>query len=113
MREERTNGLFNIIESIIVIKSFVREEYEREKQYQLQQNLVKAQMKQRSTNYAFDALKTFAEQVGVTLIIILTAYLVLDQQMTIGAIMFHILLFNNVSSPIRQLHRIYDQMNEV
>jgi ABC-type multidrug transport system fused ATPase/permease subunit len=112
LREQKTNGLFNIIESIIVIKSFVREEYERDKQYQLQQDLIKAQLKQRKTNYAFDAMKTFAEQVGVTLIIILTAYLVLDQQMTIGAIMFHILLFNNVSAPIRQLHRIYDQMNE-
>ena len=112
LREQRTNGLFNIIESIIVIKSFVREEYERDKQYQLQQDLIKAQLRQRKTNYAFDAMKTFAEQVGVTLIIILTAYLVLDQQMTIGAIMFHILLFNNVSAPIRQLHRIYDQMNE-
>lgn len=112
LREQKTNGLFNIIESIIVIKSFVREEYEGEKQYQLQQNLIKAQLKQRTTNYAFDAMKTFAEQVGVTVIIILTAYLVLDQQMTIGAIMFHILLFNNVSAPIRQLHRIYDQMNE-
>ena len=112
LREQKTNGLFNIIESIIVIKSFVREEYERDKQYQLQQDLIRAQLKQRKTNYAFDAMKTFAEQVGVTLIIILTAYLVLDQQMTIGAIMFHILLFNNVSAPIRQLHRIYDQMNE-
>lgn len=112
LRERKTNGLFNIIESIIVIKSFVREEYEREKQYELQQDLIRAQLKQRKTNYAFDAMKTFAEQVGVVLIIILTAYLVLDQQMTIGAIMFHILLFNNVSAPIRQLHRIYDQMNE-
>jgi ABC-type multidrug transport system fused ATPase/permease subunit len=112
LRETKTNGLFNIIESIIVIKSFVREDYEREKQAQLQQDLIDAQMKQRKTNYVFDALKTFAEQVGVTLIIILTAYLVLDQQMTIGAIMFHILLFNNVSAPIRQLHRIYDEINE-
>jgi ABC-type multidrug transport system fused ATPase/permease subunit len=112
LRETKTNGLFNIIESIIVIKSFVREEYERDKQAQLQQNLIDAQLKQRKTNYTFDALKTFAEQVGVTLIIILTAYLVLDQQMTIGAIMFHILLFNNVSAPIRQLHRIYDEINE-
>ena len=112
LRETKTNGLFNIIESIIVIKSFVREEYEREKQARLQQDLIDAQMKQRKTNYVFDALKTFAEQVGVTLIIILTAYLVLDQQMTIGAIMFHILLFNNVSAPIRQLHRIYDEINE-
>lgn len=112
LREQKTNGLFNIIESIIVIKSFVREEYEREKQNELQQNLIRAQLKQRKTNYAFDAMKTFVEQVGVVLIIILTAYLVLDQQMSIGAIMFHILLFNNVSAPIRQLHRIYDQMNE-
>lgn len=112
LRETKTNGLFNIIESIIVIKSFVREEYECGKQAQLQQNLIDAQLKQRKTNYVFDALKTFAEQVGITLIIILTAYLVLDQQMTIGAIMFHILLFNNVSAPIRQLHRIYDEINE-
>jgi len=112
LREQKTNGLFNIIESIIVIKSFVREEFERDKQYRLQQDLIDAQMRQRKTNYTFDALKTFAEQVGVTLIIILTAYFVLDQQMSIGAIMFHILLFNNVSAPIRQLHRIYDQMNE-
>lgn len=112
LREQKTNGLFNIIESIIVIKSFVREEYEREKQAALQRNLIDAQLKQRKTNYVFDALKTFAEQVGVTFIIILTAYLVLDGQMTIGAIMFHILLFNNVSAPIRQLHRIYDEINE-
>lgn len=112
LREQKTNGLFNIIESIIVIKSFVREETEREKQFQLQRNLINAQLKQRKTNYVFDALKTFIEQVGVVLIIILTAYLVLDGQMTIGAIMFHILLFNNVSAPIRQLHRIYDEINE-
>ncbi|HEX8638758.1 MAG TPA: ABC transporter ATP-binding protein, partial [Pyrinomonadaceae bacterium] len=112
LRETKTNGLFNIIESIIVIKSFVREEYEGKKQAALQQNLIDAQLRQRKTNYVFDALKTFAEQVGVTLIIILTAYLVLDGQMTIGAIMFHILLFNNVSAPIRQLHRIYDEINE-
>jgi ABC-type multidrug transport system fused ATPase/permease subunit len=112
LREQRTNGLFNIIESIIVIKSFVREEYEREKQAKFQKDLIDAQLKQRQTNYVFDALKTFVEQVGVVLIIILTAWLVLDQQMTLGAIMFHILLFNNVSAPIRQLHRIYDEINE-
>ena len=112
LRERRTNGLFTIIESIIVIKSFVREEYEREKQARFQTELIEAQMKQRKTNYIFDSLKTFTEQVGVVLIIILTSYLVLDQQMTIGAIMYHILLFNNVSAPIRQLHRIYDEINE-
>jgi len=112
LREEKNNGLHNIIESIVVIKSFVREEYEKEKQLRLQQNLVGAQLKQRQTNFVFDGLKTFVEQIGVVLIIILTAYLVLGGQMSIGAIMFHIMLFGNVSAPIRQLHRIYDEMND-
>jgi ABC-type multidrug transport system fused ATPase/permease subunit len=112
LREEKNNGLHNIIESIVVIKSFVREEYEKEKQVRLQQNLVNAQLKQRQTNFVFDGLKTFVEQIGVVLIIILTAYLVLGGQMSIGAIMFHIMLFSNVSAPIRQLHRIYDEMND-
>ena len=112
LREEKNNGLHNIIESIVVIKSFVREEYEKEKQARLQQNLVNAQLRQRQTNFIFDGLKTFVEQIGVVLIIILTAYLVLGGQITLGAIMFHIMLFNNVSAPIRQLHRIYDEMND-
>jgi ABC-type multidrug transport system fused ATPase/permease subunit len=112
LREEKNNGLHNIIESIVVIKSFVREGYEKEKQVRLQQNLVGAQLKQRQTNFVFDGLKTFMEQIGVVLIIILTAYLVLGGRMSIGAIMFHIMLFNNVSAPIRQLHRIYDEMND-
>ena len=112
LREEKNNGLNNIIESISVIKSFVREEYEKEKQLRLQQNLVGAQLKQRQTNFIFDSLKTFVEQIGVVLIIILTAYFVLGGQMSIGAIMFHLMLFVNVSAPIRQLHRIYDEMND-
>ena len=112
LREEKNNGLHNIIESIVVIKSFAREEYEKEKQVRLQQNLVGAQLKQRRTNFVFDVLKTFSEQMGVVLIIILTAYLVLGGRMSIGAIMFHIMLFGNVSAPIRQLHRIYDEMND-
>ncbi|SKB45155.1 ABC transporter ATP-binding protein [Dyadobacter psychrophilus] len=111
-RENKSSGLINLIESIIVIKSFVRELFEGEKQYQTQMELMETQLKTRRTNFAYDGIKSFIEQIGVVLIIILTAYLVLDQQMSIGAIMFHILLFNNVSAPIRQLHRIYDEMND-
>jgi ABC-type multidrug transport system fused ATPase/permease subunit len=111
-RENKSSGLINLIESIIVIKSFVREKFEGEKQYQTQMELMESQLKTRRTNFAYDGIKSFIEQIGVVLIIILTAYLVLDQQMSIGAIMFHILLFNNVSAPIRQLHRIYDEMND-
>lgn len=74
--------------------------------------LMESQLFTRKTNFFYDGLKSFIEQIGVVLIILLTVYLVLDQQMTIGAIMLHIMLFNNVSAPIRQLHRIYDDMND-
>ena len=111
-REQKTSGLLNLINSIMVIKSFVREKFEGKKQYDLQMQLMESQMFTRKTNFIYDGLKTFIEQFGVVLIILLTVYLVLDQKMTIGAIMLHILLFNNVSAPIRQLHRIYDDMND-
>ncbi|MCQ4034241.1 ABC transporter ATP-binding protein [Kaistella montana] len=111
-REQKTSGLLNLINSIMVIKSFVREKFEGEKQFDLQMQLMESQLFTRRTNFIYDGLKTFIEQFGVVLIILLTVYLVLDQQMTIGAIMLHILLFNNVSAPIRQLHRIYDDMND-
>lgn len=111
-RERKTSGLLNLINSIMVIKSFVREKFEGKKQYDLQMQLMESQMFTRRTNFIYDGLKTFIEQFGVVLIILLTVYLVLDEKMTIGAIMLHILLFNNVSAPIRQLHRIYDDMND-
>jgi len=111
-RENKSHGILSILESITVIKSFNSEEIEAAKQLDLQNQLTDAQMTTRKTNFFFDGLKSFVEQIGVVVIIILTAYLVLSGQMTIGAIMFHILLFNNVSAPIRQLHRIYDDMND-
>lgn len=111
-RETKSHGIMSIIESIMVIKSFNRENIEAEKQLELQQQLTDNQMKTRKLSFLYDGLKSFVEQIGVVFIIILTAYLVLSGQMTIGAIMFHIMLFGNVSAPIRQLHRIYDEMND-
>lgn len=112
LRENKSQGILGILESITVIKSFIRENIEGDKQMGLQNALTAAQMKTRRISFLFDGLKSFVEQIGVVIIIILTAYLVLSGQMTIGAIMFHIMLFGNVSAPIRQLHRIYDQMND-
>jgi ABC-type multidrug transport system fused ATPase/permease subunit len=111
-RENKSGGIINILESINVIKSFNREQIEAKKQLDLQNALTDTQMKTRSTNFKFDGLKTFTEQIGVVIIIILTAYLVLTGQMQIGAIMLHIMLFSNVTAPIRQLHRIYDDIND-
>ncbi len=111
-RENKSQGIVSIIESITVIKSFVREKTELDKQDQLQVELTDLQLNTRKTNFLYDGIKGFVEQAGVVVIIILTAYLVLNGNMSIGAIMFHILLLGNVTSPIRQLHRIYDDMND-
>ena len=113
-REAKSHGIMNIIESITVIKSFNRERIEGDKQLDLQNALTQNQMETRRLSYLFDGLKSFVEQIGTVLIIILTAYLVLSDYpgMSIGKIMYHVMLFSNVSAPIRQLHRIYDDMND-
>lgn len=111
-RETKNNGIISLIESITVIKSFVREPMEAERHQDIQYEMTENQLATRKTSFIFESVKGFIEQIGVVIIIILTAYFVLNNTMTIGAIMFHIMLFNNVSSPIRQLHRIYDEVND-
>ena len=109
-----SQGILNIIESITVIKSFNREQIEADRQAGIQEQMTDLQLNTRKKAYLFNGLKSFLEQIGTVLIIILTAYLVLIDYpgMSIGKIMYHVMLFANVSAPIRQLHRIYDDMND-
>lgn len=111
-RENKNNGIISLINSITVIKSFVREPLEAKKHEAIQYDMTENQLQTRRTSFVFDAVKGFIEQFGLVVIIILTAYFVLKGEMTVGAIMFHVLLFNNVTAPIRQLHRIYDDVND-
>ena len=107
-------GALTLAKSITVIKSFNRETIEADRQAALQRKMTGLQLNMRKQSYLFNGLKSFLEQIGTVLIIILTAYLVLIDYpgMTIGKIMYHVMLFANVSAPIRQLHRIYDDMND-
>lgn len=107
-------NILNTIESINVIKSFNREEIEGHRQAGVQDVVTDLQLSTRKQSYFFTGLKGFLEQIGTVLVIILTAYLVLADYpgMTIGKIMYHVMLFSNVSAPIRQLHRIYDDLND-
>ena len=109
-----SQGILNILESITVIKSFNREQIEADRQSAIQRSMNDLQLNTRKQAYLFNGLKSFLEQIGTVLIIILTAYLVLIDYpgMSIGKIMYHVMLFANVSAPIRQLHRIYDDMND-
>ncbi|HJB67044.1 MAG TPA: ABC transporter ATP-binding protein/permease [Candidatus Mailhella merdavium] len=112
LRENKSQGILGILESMPVIKSFLREDIEEQKQLRLQDALTDTQMRIRKTSFFFDGMKNFIEQIGVVAIILLTTYFVLTGSMSIGAIMFHLLLFNNVTAPIRRLHLLYDQMND-
>jgi ABC-type multidrug transport system fused ATPase/permease subunit len=112
VREEKANSLFGLLESIFVVKSFVREKYETGRQQGINQHLTAHEIRHHRTNYLFDGLKSIAEQVGVVMVFTLTIYFVLNREMTVGAILLHIMLFNNVSSPVRHLHRIYDEYTE-
>ena len=112
--QQLSHGILNIIESMGVIKSFNRERLEAAKQATLQDQSTDQQMQTRRISFIYEGLKTFVEQIGTVLIIILTAYLVLVDYpgMSIGKIMYHVMLFANVSAPIRQMHRIYDDLND-
>lgn len=110
--ETKNQGIVSIIQSINVIKSFNREKIEFDKQSQIQYDMTENQLQTQKTSYIFNGVKTFVEQIGVVIIIILTAYFVLAGKMSIGMIMFHIMLFSNVTAPIGQLHRIFDDMND-
>lgn len=111
-RETKSHSILNLIQSISVIKSFNREPIEAQKQYDLQEQITENQLKTNKTGFIFDGLKQFVEQLGVVVIIIVSAALVIQGELAIGAIMMQVMLYNNVSSPIRQLHRIYDDMND-
>ena len=113
-RESKSQGIKNIVDSITVIKSFNRESIESQKQLELQNRVTDNQMKTRQVSFYYGGVKSFVKQVGTVLVIILTAYLVLSEYpgMTIGKIMYHVMLFGNVIAPITQLQRIFDDVND-
>jgi ABC-type multidrug transport system fused ATPase/permease subunit len=112
--ETKSQGIKNIIDSINVIKSFNREQIEGQKQLDIQNQVTENQMKTRRVAFYYNGIKSFVRQVGTVLVIILTAYLVLKGYpgMTIGKIMYHVMLFSNVIAPITQLQRIFDDVND-
>ena len=112
--EAKSQGIKNIVDSINVIKSFNREKIEAQKQLDIQNQVTANQMKTRSVAFYYNGLKSFVKQVGTVLVIILTAFLVLKGYpgMTIGKIMYHVMLFSNVIAPITQLQRIFDDVND-
>ena len=113
-REAKSQGIKNLVDSINVIKSFNREVIESKKQLNLQNQVTDNQLQTRKVSFYFTGIKSFVKQIGTVLIIILTSYLVLIDYpgMSIGKIMYHVLLFSNVVAPLTQLQRIFDDLND-
>lgn len=111
-RENKNNSIISLIGSIVVIKSFVREPLEAKRHQKIQYDMTQNQLQTRKTSFVFDASKGFVEQIGLVTVVLMSCYFVLQGEMGIGGIMFQVLLFNNVTAPIRQLHRIYDDVND-
>ena len=95
----------------MVIKSFVREKFEGKKQFDLQMQLMDSQMYTRRTNFSMMDSKPFRADRSCT-------YYSFDSLPCSGSENDNrchyaaYYAFNNVSAPIRQLHRIYDEMND-
>ena len=111
-REAKSGLVISLINSISVVKSFVRESIEAEKHLAIQKEMTDNQLRIRSIGFIYDAIKTFIEQIGVVVIILLTAYFVLQGEMTIGMILFHVCLsrplHHFLSRPSHQ-HRWFEQ----
>jgi len=112
LKENRAQGMLSAFSAIRVVKSFARERYEVQRNQEFTDKLAEKEIGHHRTNRYFDGWKLFVDELGAAAIVLFTSYLILNGQMSVGAIMLHLLLFRNVSSPIRHLHRIYDEHNE-
>lgn len=112
IHEDRTSLMFSVLSSIKLVKSFNRESFEIDRHKAITDDLAEKEIRHHLINHSFDSLKLFFDQIGALLVIVVTSILVLRGEMSIGAIMLHLLLYNNITLPIRHLHRIYDETNE-
>src|SRR5690606_30493060 len=81
-REVKSQGIIRIIDSIPVIKSFNSESIESKKQWEIQNDVTNNQLDTRRTGFYFDTLQSLVEQVGIAIIIVLTTYFVLKEQLS-------------------------------
>jgi ABC-type multidrug transport system fused ATPase/permease subunit len=110
--ESRSAAMLNVLSSMKLVMSFQREPLEIERHKQTNKELSSEEILHHRTNRLFDGWKFFIDRAGAVLITFITVLLVLSGNASVGAIMLHLLLYDNVTSPIRHLHRIYDETNE-
>ena len=113
-REEESHSVVSLVEGILVIKSFLQEQHEASKLRTTHDAIAEKQLYTRRTMLYYEAWKQTIQKIGSILIILLTAYLVLDghHDITIGKIVYHAMLFANATAPVTQLQRIFDTLHD-
>lgn len=111
-KEKRNGKVIRVLGSIPIIKSFVAESVEIKLHQRGNEDLAKTEMHHHRTNFAFDGVKNFSEQIGLVGVVVVTVALVSSGAADVGAIALHIMLFANISAPIKHIHRIYDEYQE-
>jgi ABC-type multidrug transport system fused ATPase/permease subunit len=112
LRESRTSSMFNSLLGIAIIKSFTRERDEALRMHEVNESIAEREIRHHRTNHIYDSVKEYADQAGAAIVVLFTAWLVFRGQQSVGAIALHLLLYRNVTDPIRHLHRIVDEHNE-
>lgn len=111
-KEKRAHFMISFVESIKLIKSYLMEKKETNRIAQINETLRSDEIKHHYVNRFYDGVKKFFENVGEVAILGLTSYLVIKGEMTVGAILLHLLLYRNITAPITHLHRIFDEYQE-
>jgi len=111
-KEKRSQKMISFVNSIKLIKSYIMEEQETDRISDINTGLYLDEIKHHYINRLYDGYKKFFENIGEVAILGFTSYLVYKGEMTAGAILLHMLLYRNITSPITHLHRIFDEYQE-
>lgn len=111
-RERLAGRIACALTAIPIVKSFGREHYEWHRVGESAAALSRLELQHHRVNRIYDTLKTASESLGAAAALLLTAYLILEGDLSPGAIPLTLLLYRNVTAPVRELHRLYDEHNE-
>lgn len=111
-RTARGERVIGAMKAIRIIQSYCRQTTEAELFRAANTRLAQQEIKHHWINQIFDAMKIFVEGAASTLLVIASVMLVLAGQIEVSGVTMAYLLFLNITAPVQQLHRIYDESQE-
>ncbi len=104
--------MVELINGIEVIRVFDNVDYEVDNFTNKSEFLRSKEMKHHKSMALYDCLKFINEAVFTVLIIGISAYLAGEKIITVGTVLTAYLCFTQLTTPLRELHRIFDELSE-